>query len=108
MVEEEDMRKKKNKKKEEKQNNDFEDFEDDVEADKDIQKQIKIYKNKDRLKHMTEEELNQELQELELIELVDDLTINEVEKEEVQVSKEEEEQIDDLISKMEKVDIDKD
>ena len=44
--------------------NDFEDFLDDVEADKDLQKGIKIYKNKDKLKHMTQVELEKELEDM--------------------------------------------
>lgn len=31
---------------------------DDIEADKELQKGIKLYKNEDRLKHMTQQELD--------------------------------------------------
>ena len=58
MIEEEETKKKKNKKKEDKEDKDYEDFMDDIEADQNLQKVVPIYKNKDRLKHMTEDELN--------------------------------------------------
>lgn len=108
MIEEEENKKKKNKKKEDKEEKDYEDFMDDIEADKDLQKVVPIYKNKDRLKHMTEDELNRQLEDLEIIGLIEEMNINEAEKEEVAINKEEAENIDDLISKMEKVTIEKD
>ena len=45
---------------------------------------------------------------MDIIGLLEDMNINEAEKEEVAINKEEAENIDDLISKMEKVTIEKD
>ena len=60
MIEEGEAGKRK-KKKQEKDEKDYEDFMDDIEADKDLQKGIKIYKNSDRLKHMSKDQLDKEL-----------------------------------------------
>jgi nonsense-mediated mRNA decay protein 3 len=106
MIEEEQKRKK-NKRKEAKEDEDFEDFLDDVEGDKDLQKGIRIYKNKDKLKHMTEEQLKKELEDLEIVGLLEDMNLEGGQAEEEALSKEEQDNIDDLISKMEHVAIDK-
>lgn len=37
---------------------------DDIEADKDLRKGVKIYKNEDRIKHMGKEELDKELEDM--------------------------------------------
>lgn len=58
MIEEGEGAAKRKKKKEEKDDKDFEDFMDDIEADKELQKGIKLYKNEDRLKHMTKQQLD--------------------------------------------------
>lgn len=55
---------------------------DDIEADKQLRKGIKLYKNEERLKHMTEAELNREIEDLELVGMMEDMTIRQPEKEE--------------------------
>lgn len=54
---------------------------DDIEADKDLQKGIKLYKNEDRLKHMSKDQLEKEIEDMELVGLMEDMNIREPEKE---------------------------
>lgn len=74
-------------------------------ADDDMKKNITIYKDKDALKHLTKQELDELKDELDLEELMEDMNLgedmvgNDVE--------EENDQIDDLIAKMEKVTIER-
>lgn len=74
-------------------------------ADDDMKKNIVIYKDKDALKHLTKEELEELRDELDLEDLMEDMNLGEerVDGEAV----EENDQIDDLIAKMEKVTIEK-
>jgi hypothetical protein len=51
----EPTKKKSQKKKEEKENQEYEEFIEDVLADDDMKKNLKIYKNKDALKHLSKE-----------------------------------------------------
>lgn len=83
---------------------DFEDFMDDVEADPELRKNVKMYK--DIRKDMTQEELDEVLGELDLCEMLDDLKIEDLNKESEKPGVELD-GIDDLISKMEKVTIEK-
>lgn len=83
---------------------DFEDFMDDVEADPELRKNVKMYK--DIRKDMTQEELDEVLGELDLCEMLDDLKIEDLNKEGEKPGVELD-GIDDLISKMEKVTIEK-
>lgn len=89
MVEEGEKKKGKKKKDEAKQEQDYQDFLDDVEGDKELQKEIKMYKNTDRLKHMSKQELDKEIEDMELVGLLEDMNINAAEKEEKQPNKEE-------------------
>lgn len=74
-------------------------------ADDDMKKNITIYKDKDALKHLTKQELDELKDELDLEDLMEDMNLgedmvgNDVE--------EENDQIDDLIAKMEKVTIER-
>jgi hypothetical protein len=43
---------------------------DDIEADKDLQKGVKLYKNEDRIKHMKKEELDKELEDMDLVDMM--------------------------------------
>lgn len=81
---------------------------DDIEADKDLRKGVKIYKNEDRIKHMGKEELDKELEDMQLVDMMEDMKIREPEKEEEANNNEQAEGIDELISKMDKVTIEKD
>lgn len=78
---------------------------DDIEADKDLRKGVKIYKNEDRIKHMGKEELDKELEDMQLVDMMEDMKIREPEKEEEANNNEQAEGIDELISKMDKVTI---
>lgn len=72
-----------------------------------MKKNMKIYKNKDALKHMTKEELEELKDELDLEELMDDMNIGEEEQEDAKREVEDNDDIDDLIAKMDKVTIDR-
>lgn len=62
MIEEGDSKKKKKKKnKDDKMDKDEQDFMDDIQVDKQLQKAINLYKNEDRLKHMTKEQLQNQI-----------------------------------------------
>ena len=89
MIEEgENNKKKKKKNKEDKLDKDEQDFMDDIQADKELQKKLNIYKNEDRLKHMTKEELDNEIQDLQIIGLMQDMDIKQPEKEQNAVNEE--------------------
>lgn len=75
-------------------------------ADDDMKKNITIYKDKDALKHLTKEELEELKDEMDLEDLMEDMNLGQ-DGEEVNGEVEENEQIDDLIAKMEKVTIEK-
>jgi nonsense-mediated mRNA decay protein 3 len=106
MIEEGETVAKRKKKKEEKENKDYEDFLDDIEADKDLQKGIKLYKNEDRLKQMSKEQLDKEIEDMELVDLMEDMNLEGEAAQELPVG-EEAQGIDDLIARMDKVTIDK-
>ena len=81
---------------------------DDVEADPDLRKNMKLYKDSTILRqNMTKEELEEALGELDLCEMLDDLKIEEVVEKNKEQPDEENEGIDDLIAKMENVTIEK-
>jgi hypothetical protein len=61
---------------------------DDIEADKDLQKGIKLYKNEDRLKHMSQQQLDKEIEDMELVGLMEEMNIREPEKESDAIKKE--------------------
>jgi hypothetical protein len=61
---------------------------DDIEADKDLQKGIKLYKNEDRLKHMSKDQLEKEIEDMDLVGLMEDMNICEPEKEEANKNEE--------------------
>lgn len=75
--------------------------------DDEMKKNINMYKNKDALKHLTKQELEELNDELDLEDLMDDMNIGGDDQEEVNEPVEENDAIDDLIAKMEKVTIDK-
>ena len=70
-----------------------------------MKKNLKIYKNKDALKHLTKEELDELKDELDLEELMEDMNIGSDQEEQANREVEENDDIDDLIAKMEKVTI---
>ena len=70
-----------------------------------MKKNLKIYKNKDALKHLTKEELDELKDELNLEELMEDMNIGSDQEEQANREVEENDDIDDLIAKMEKVTI---
>ena len=71
-----------------------------------MKKNLKLYKNKDALKHLTQEELDEIKDELDLEDLMDDMNIDD-QKEEANKEVEENDDIDDLIAKMDKVTIER-
>lgn len=73
-------------------------------ADDDMKKNITIYKDKDALKHLTKQELEELKDELDLEDLMEDMNLGEGMGNDDGVE-EENDQIDDLIAKMEKVTI---
>ncbi len=67
-----------------------------------------MYQNQDALKHMTKDQLDDVLGELQICDLLEDMDLGNAEKENVaNVVEEDNQAIDDLILKMEKVTIDK-
>lgn len=71
----EPTKKKSQKKKEEKENQEYEEFIEDVMADDEMKKNIMIYKDKDALKHLTKEELDELKDELDLEDLMEDMNL---------------------------------
>lgn len=108
MIEERPNQKKKGKK-EEASDEDYEDFLDDVENDPTLRKNMKLYKNEKALKgkdlkHMTKEQLDELLGQIDLCELFDDMKIDD----KPNTYENEVEGIDELIKGMEKISIEKD
>ena len=67
-----------------------------------------MYQNQDALRHMTKDQLDDVLGELQICDLLEDMDLGNAEKENVaNVVEEDNQAIDDLILKMEKVTIDK-
>ena len=72
----EDERRKKTKKKNVEKNGDYDEFLDDLEADPDLRKEVKIYEDenfKKARKHLNREELDDILGNIQLCELFEDL-----------------------------------
>lgn len=104
MVNEDEGKKKSKKKNNEKQDQAYEEFVDDVQADPNLRKQMKLYENSSVLKkNMTKQELDEILGDIEIEELFRELKIEE--KEEKGHEGEQLQGIDDLIAKMENVKI---
>lgn len=90
---------------------DYEDFLDDVAADADLRKDMKIYMNqKVGLKNMTKQQLDEVLGEIEICELLEDMNMQD-KKRQIEGKEagegEELDGIDDLIARMDKVTIEK-